>query len=146
MNVHIEETQVVHAPRERVFQTFNDYDAWPKFSSFFKRVTVVERAGNTVHVNAEISVMGGTTSRTEKHVLTPPEQVLVSGKHEGATTTTVWTFAETPEGTLVTAVLEAELTGLLVRILGPLAKRQVQRFLHEWLRGLATYAEAQSAS
>ena len=146
MNVRIEETQVVHAPRERVFQTFNDYDAWPKFSSFFKHVTVVERAENTVRVNAEISVMGGTTSRTEKHVLTPPEQVLVSGEHEGATTATIWTFEETPEGTLVTAVVEAELTGLLPRILGPLAKRQLRRLLREWLRGLAKYAEAQVAA
>ena len=142
MNVRIEQAQVVKAPREQVFQAWIDYDAWPKFSSLFKRVTVVERAGNTVRVNAEISVMGRTTSRTEKHVLTPPEQVLVSGETEGATNTTLWTFAATAQGTLVTAVVEAELTGL-TRILGPLAKRQLQRLVREWLRGLARYAEAE---
>ena len=43
-------------PEERAFQTFNDYDAWPRFSSLFRRVTVIERAGNTVRVQAEGSV------------------------------------------------------------------------------------------
>jgi hypothetical protein len=85
--------------------------------------------------------MGRKTSRIEKHVLTPPEQVLVSGETEGATNTTVWKFESIPEGTLVTAVVEAEPTGLN-RVLGPLAKRQLQSLLREWLRGLAKYVES----
>ena len=139
--MRIQHVQVVKAPREQVFQAWNDYDAWPKFSPLFTRVTVTERAGNTVHVNAEIRVMGRKTSRIEKHVLTTPEQVLVSGETEGATNTTLWKFESIPEGTLVTAVVEAELTGL-TRVLGPLAKRQLQSLLREWLRGLAKYVES----
>jgi carbon monoxide dehydrogenase subunit G len=139
--MRVEQAQFVKAPREHVYQTWTDYDAWPKFSSLFKRVTVVERAGNTVHINAEISVMGRTTGRTEKHVLTPPEQVLVSGETEGSTNTTLWKFAATPEGTVVSATVEVELTGL-TRLLGPLAERQLQQLLREWVRGLAKYAEA----
>jgi len=86
-----------------------------QFSSLFRRVTVAERAGNTVRVNPEISVMGRTTSRTERHVLTPPEQVLVSGETEGATNTSLGRFAATPEGTIVSAVVEAELTWLTAK-------------------------------
>ncbi len=138
--MRVEQAQVVKAPREQVFQAWNDYNAWPKFSALFTRVAVTERVGNTVRVSAEISIMGRKTSRIEKHVLTPPEQVLVSGETEGATNTTVWKFEPIPEGTLVTAVLEAEPKGL-TRVLGPLAKLQVQRSLREWLRGLAKYVE-----
>jgi len=65
----------------------------------------------------------------------------VSGETEGATNTTVWKFEQIPEGTLVTAVVEAELKGL-TRVLGPFAKRQLQSLLREWLRGLAKYVEA----
>jgi len=124
--MRVEQAQVVKAPREQVFKAWIDYDAWPKFSTLFTRVTVRERAGNTVHVNAEIRVMGRKTSRTEQHVLTPPEKVLVSGETEGATNTTVWKFEQIPEGTLVTAVVETELKGL-TRVLGPFAKRQLQK-------------------
>jgi uncharacterized protein YndB with AHSA1/START domain len=141
--MRIEQTQVAKAPREQVFQAWTDYDAWPRFSTLFTRVTVTERAGNTVHVSAEIRVMGRKTSRIEKHVLTPPEQVLVSGETEGATNTTVWKFEPIPEGTLVTAMLEAELTGL-TRVLGPFAKRKLQSLLRDWSRGLAEYAERSS--
>jgi uncharacterized protein YndB with AHSA1/START domain len=139
--MRVEQSQVVKAPREQVFQSWTDYDAWPKFSGLFTRVTVAERAGNTVHVDAETKVMGRRAKRTEKHVLTPPVQVLVSGETEGASNTTVWRFEAIPEGTLVTAVVEAELTGL-TRVLGPFAKRKLQSLLREWLQGLARYVEA----
>ena len=84
---------------------------------------------------------GRRTARSEKHVLTPPEQVRVEGETEGATNTTLWTFEPVSEGTRVTAVVDAELRGL-TRLLGPLAKRQLQTLLNEWMRGLARYVEA----
>jgi hypothetical protein len=85
--------------------------------------------------------MGGTIATSEKHVLTPPEQVRVEGETEGPTNTTLWTFEPVPEGTRVTAVVEAELSGV-TRPLGPLANRQLQSLLREWVQGLARYAEA----
>ena len=139
--MRIEQTQVVKAPREQVFQAWTDYDAWPRFSALYTRVTITERAGNTVHLDIEAKIMGRKTKRTEKHVLTPPEQVLVSPETEGTTNTAVWKFEPIPEGTLVTAVAEVELTGA-TRVLGPLAKRKGQSLLREWLRGLAEYVEA----
>jgi carbon monoxide dehydrogenase subunit G len=139
--MRIEQAQVVKAPREQVFQAWTDYEAWPRFSGLFTRVSVKERVGNTVRVDAEVKVMGRRTARSEKHVLTPPEQVRVEGETEGATNTTLWTFEPVPEGTRVTAVVEAELRGL-TRLLGPLAKRQLQTLLNQWMRGLARYVEA----
>ena len=139
--MRVEQAQVVKAPREQVFQTWTDYKAWPRFSGLFTRVSVKERAGNTVHVVAEIKVMGRKTARSERHVLTPPEQVRVEGETEGATNGTLWTFEPVPEGTRLTAVLDADL-GPVTRLLGPLARRQVQTILRDWMQGLARYVEA----
>ncbi len=85
--------------------------------------------------------MGRKVGRTERHVMTPPEKVEVRGETEGATNTTIWRFESVPEGTLVTAVLEAELKGL-TRVLGPFAQRRLQTLLREWIQGLARHAEA----
>ena len=139
--MHVEQAQVVRAPREQVFEAWTDYEAWPRFSGLFTRVSVKERAGNTVHVIAEIKVMGRRTARSERHVLTPPEQVRVEGETEGATNGTLWTFEPVPEGTRLTAVVDADL-GAVTRLLGPLARRQVQTMLRDWMQGLARYVEA----
>jgi len=139
--MHVEQAQIVRAPREQVFEAWTDYEAWPRFSGLFTRVSVKERAGNTVHVIAEIKVMGRRTARSERHVLTPPEQVRVEGETEGATNGTLWTFEPVPEGTRLTAVVDADL-GAVTRLLGPLARRQVQTMLRDWMQGLARYVEA----
>jgi carbon monoxide dehydrogenase subunit G len=139
--MRVEQAQVVRAPREQVFQAWTDYEAWPRFSGLFTQVSVRERAGNTVHIEAELKLMGRKIGRSEKHVLTPPEQVRVEGETEGATNTTLWTFEPVPEGTRVTAVVDAELGGV-TKLLGPLAKRQMQTMLRDWMQGLTRYVEA----
>ena len=139
--MRVDQVEIVKAPREHVFQAWTDYEAWPRFSGLFTRVSVKERAGNTVHIDADVKVMGRKIGRSEKHVLTPPEQVRVQGETEGATNTTLWTFEPVPEGTRVTAIVDTELSGL-TRLLGPLAKRQLHTLLREWMQGLARYVEA----
>jgi uncharacterized protein YndB with AHSA1/START domain len=141
--LHVEHTEIVRAPREKVFEAWVDYDAWPRFSGLFTRVSVQERSGDTVHINAEQKLMGRRTTRSETHVLRPPEQVRVEGDTEGATNTTLWTFEPIPEGTRFTAVIDADLGGV-TRLLGPLAKRQAQTLLRDWMQGLARYAEAKT--
>jgi carbon monoxide dehydrogenase subunit G len=139
--MRVEQAQVVRAPREQVFQAWTDYEAWPRFSGLFTQVSIRERAANTVHIDAELKLMGRKIGRSERHVLTPPEQVRVEGETEGATNTTLWTFEPVPEGTRVTAVVDAELGGV-IKLLGPLAKRQMQTMLRDWMQGLARYVEA----
>ncbi len=73
----------------------------------------------------------------------PPEKVEVEGEIRGVTNTTVWTFEEAPEGTMVTAVLDAQLKGLL-RLLGPLARWQGQTGLRQWMQAFAQYVEAKT--
>jgi uncharacterized protein YndB with AHSA1/START domain len=86
-SVHVEDAQFIRAPREQVFQAWTEYDAWPKVSPLFRRVTVAERVGNTTRVEMETRFMGLRMPRTEKHVLTPPEKIEVIGDVPMATNT-----------------------------------------------------------
>ena len=142
LNLHLEQTQVVKAPREQVFQAWTDYERWPTWSVLFPRVTATERAGNTVLLDLDTKFMGREAKRTEKHVLTPPERVEVEGEMEGMTNTSVWKFETVPEGTKLTVVIEAQLKGRWVKLLGPLAKRRLQGLVRESMQGLARYVEA----
>ena len=139
--MHIEQMQVVKAPREQVFQAWNDVEAWPKWQTLFTSVTVTKRDGNTKILDTEINFRGRKARRIEKHVLTPPEKVQVEGEMQGITNTTEWKFDPVPEGTGVTAVFEARLP-LRMKILAPLVKRQIQAMGHDWLKALAKYVEA----
>ena len=138
------QTQLGKAPRQEVFDAWTDCESWPRWDRVaFTRVTVTERTGNTVRLDAQVKVMGLRARRTEKHVLTPPEKVDVEGEIRGLTNTTLWTFDETPEGTMVTAVADTQLKGLF-GLLGPLLRWQGQTVLREWMRAFAKYVEAKT--
>jgi ribosome-associated toxin RatA of RatAB toxin-antitoxin module len=139
--VHIEQTQVVKASPEEVFKAYADCEAWPKWQTLFKGVKVTKREGNAQYLEAEVKFLGRKSSRTEKHVMTPPEQILVEGEAMGITNTTLWKFEPVPEGTRVSAALDAQLPFGL-KVVGPLVKRQARAALREWLQRLAKYVEA----
>jgi ribosome-associated toxin RatA of RatAB toxin-antitoxin module len=143
--VHIELTQLVKAPREDVFRTFTDFEAWPSFSRLFARVAIMERTGQTVRLDTDVKVLGRTLRRIERHVLTPPGLIQVTGETEGATNTTEWRFETAPEGTLVTAVLDIGSAGI-TRLLGPFANRQAKSMLHDWMQAFAKYVETDTSA
>lgn len=138
--MRIEQARFVKASPEQVFQAWTDYEAWPRFSAF-TQVRVAERAGDVVYLDTKLRVMGRETKRREKVTLTPPQLIRVEGKTVGATNTTIWKFEPAPGGTQVTGIVEAKLTGLM-KALGPLAKRQLQSVLDDWIEGFARYVEA----
>jgi uncharacterized membrane protein len=139
--LHIEQTQIVKAPRENVFQAWTDYEAVPKWQTLFTSVKVAKRDGNTALLELEVNMRGRKTLRTEKHLLTPPERVDVEGEMQGITNTSVWKFEPAPEGSLVTVTIEARLPWRL-KVMGPLVKRQFQAIVRDWLQDLAKYVEA----
>jgi len=144
--VRTQYSQLVKAPRERVFEALTDYEAIPTWDRVvFKRITVTERGPNTATLDADVRFMGMKMRRTERHVLTPPEKIEVDGSVRDAINTTVWTLSTTPEGTILAAQLEVEFKGLL-KLLQPLAERRMRNLLPEWMRELASYVEAKQPS
>ena len=69
----------------------------------------------------------------------------MDGSVRDAINTTVWTLQTVPEGTMLTAELEVQFKGLL-KLLQPLAERQIRTVLPEWMREFASYVEAQQPS
>ena len=142
--MRIEQRQVVRAPRERVYAAWTDCEKWPEWDpETFTQVRVVQRAGNTVRIQARTRFMGLTMRRNETHTLTPPRKIEVNGDVPGIRNRTVWTFDETTDGTLLTAVLDIQPRTIL-GFLGPLIKRQGQTVLREWMHALAQHVEATS--
>lgn len=140
--MRIEQAQFVKAPREQVFQAWTDYEAYPRWDPvLFTRVKVMERVGNYARLDAQVRFMGMRMRRTEKHVLTPPEKVEVLGDVPNATNSTLWKFEAVPEGTMLTAVIEAQFKGLL-KLLQPIAERQARSVTRQWMRAFAHYVEA----
>jgi len=118
-----------------------DYEAIPTWDRvMFKRVSVTQRGPNTATLDADVRFMGMKMRRMERHVLTPPEKVEVDGSVRNAINTTVWTLRTVPEGTILTAELEVEFKGLL-KLLQPIAERQMRTVLPEWMREFAGYVE-----
>jgi len=136
-----EYSQLVKAPRERVFEALTDYEAIPTWDRvMFKRVSVTQRGPNTATLDADVRFMGMKMRRMERHVLTPPEKVELDGSVRDAINTTVWTLRTVSEGTILTAELEVEFKGLL-KLLQPIAERQMRTVLPEWMREFAGYVE-----
>jgi uncharacterized protein YndB with AHSA1/START domain len=140
--MHFRHAQLIRAPREKVFAAFTDYESYPKWDPVvFTRVKVTERTEHTARFDAEVRFLGLRMPRTESHVLNPPDKVEVTGGIRGGTNTTIWTFESVAQGTLLTADLEARLEGAL-RLLEPLAQRQLGTALPEWMSALARYVES----
>jgi ribosome-associated toxin RatA of RatAB toxin-antitoxin module len=140
MSIRIEDTQIVKAAREEVFGNWTDCEGWPTWLPVFTRVDVTQRGGNVVRLSLDMKVKGLTLKRTETHVLTPPEKVEVEGAIRGVTNTTLWTFLEVPDGTRVSAVVDAEVRPWL-KPLEPLVRAQLRTALRDSLDAFAEYVE-----
>ena len=76
-------------------------------------------------------------------VLTPPEKVVKESEtDDGTIGKVILTFTEVPERTRVDWVNDIELKGVWMKILGPLAKRQIQKLLKQELEAFAKYVES----
>jgi carbon monoxide dehydrogenase subunit G len=139
--MHIEQVQVVKAPRDKVYAAFTDFESWPTFQKLFTRVKILDRTGDAVRIDTDVHILGRTVSRTEVHVLSPPDRIHVQGETESASNTTDWAFEPIPEGTRLTANVEIGGSGL-TRLLGPFAKRQAHAMLRDWMLAFAKHVEA----
>ena len=138
--MRVEQTQLVKAPREKVFGAWTDYEAWPKWQTFFINVRVLSRDESSALVDTDVNFLGRNVKRTEKHLLTPTEQIRVEEEMAGIANATLWKFKPVSEGTQVVAEAEFRLP-LRLKILGSLAKRRIQGLAREVLQGFADYVE-----
>jgi uncharacterized membrane protein len=141
--LHVEVSHVVKARREKVYATYTDFDAWPKWSTQATIVRVVGREGGTV-VNIESETASGGRPRVTlaKLVLSPPERVETEGETRFTRTKRTVRFEDAPEGTKVTAALDVRVKGPWAWILAPRGKDEAESFAREGLRSFAEYVES----
>lgn len=141
--LHIEMTQLLHAPHHKVFEAWVDYEALPRWwPSLFKRVTVTKREGNTVHLKTEMKVMGRTVEGTEKHLLMPPSEDRSEAITGGTTARSTWRFEPVADGTKVIWTSDIQLRGVIAQLFGPLARRQIRAINRQGLQRFERYVQA----
>ncbi len=139
--MHVEASQVVRAPRERVYAAYADFESWPKWSKRLKRVRIVEANGNTVSLETEAE-RGGRT-RVSSTRLTLSEGFKSETESETKLTMTKRTvkFEDVPEGTKVTAVLDVHVKGLWSALFVPRGRAEEESTAMEGLKSFAEYVE-----
>jgi ribosome-associated toxin RatA of RatAB toxin-antitoxin module len=131
--MNCENSIVIHAPLEKIFQTTSNLELWPKLLPHYRWIRVVKRDGNSLVVN--MAARRGWlpiqwTSRFEV-VSAPPELRFHHLKAFTKGMNVKWTFAQTDDGVRVriTHQLDRWYAGLLARhFIEPVASRTLAAF------------------
>lgn len=140
--MHVEVSQLVRAPREKVYAAYTDFESMPKWSKGVAAVRVLHSDGRIVSLQTD-SVVGGEKKTTDARlVLTPPERVESERETRFTATRRLVAFDGAPEGTKVTAVLDVRVKGLWAWILSPRGREQAESNAREGLEAFANYVES----
>jgi len=138
--LHVEVSFIVKARREKVYAAYTDFENWPKWSREVS-TKIIGREGNVITVQSE--TVSARRPRTAVARLTtfPPERVETEGETRFTRTRRLVRFEEVPEGTKVTASLDAFVKGRWGWILAPRLNENAGTSALEELKSFATYAE-----
>jgi hypothetical protein len=140
--LHVEVPYVVKAQREKVYATYTDFEAWPKWSRQATVVRVVRREGTTVSIESETVSRGKPRATLAKLTLLPPEAVETETETRLTRGRRTVRFEDVPEGTKVTAVLDVRVKVPWSWLFAPRGKDQAESFALEGLRSFAEYVES----
>lgn len=127
-------TKVIHADRNKVFNTVTDFQSLPKkLPSVFKSISVEKKDANRI-VTKELTKMAGKeVEQTVQHTIIPPEKhevEIIEGDAKGSKI--VETYESIPEGTKVIIDGEFKLSGKL-KLVEFLAKGRIEKGINEVL-------------
>jgi uncharacterized membrane protein len=128
---YVEVSDIIRAPREKVFSLGTDFASWPKIYPHIKSVRVLRYAHGEILLELESSVGGrlAVAQRTR-----PSEKIVEDMKGAQMRGKTIYTFEALPQGTRVTLEFDARLKGLY-KILGPFVKAHIRKRLMKQVIG-----------
>ncbi|HEX2013826.1 MAG TPA: SRPBCC family protein [Nitrososphaera sp.] len=95
--VRVDKSKTVNAPQDKIFALITDFEKLPeRFPSRYRSLRVIERKGNTVTVEEDVTAAGREIHQVTRHVL-DRDRMLTSEVIEGDT-----------KGTLVRIMLEPD--------------------------------------
>jgi len=137
--MHFEVSLVIKVPRTRVYSSYTDFEAMPRWSKDKHQVRVARREGDTVYLERTSGTGGGRGAREMK--LFPPERVESEGETRFSRTRSVVRFDGVPEGTRITASLDVELKGRWSWVFKTRGKSEAESSAMEELSSFAKYVE-----
>jgi ribosome-associated toxin RatA of RatAB toxin-antitoxin module len=126
--VRVEKSKTVNAPQEKIFALITDFEKLPsRFPNRYRSVKILERSGNIVTAEEDVTVAGRDIHQKTKHTL-EPSRVLRSEVIDGDTKGTVVQISLDPESAERTKVsVDADLKlGKLGSMLGVFAKGKIK--------------------
>jgi uncharacterized protein YndB with AHSA1/START domain len=138
---HVELTETVRAPKEKVFAAATDYESMPRWSKFYTSVRITKREGNVVNTEVQTKAFGVTATGTSKMVELSPERIEMTGEGKNSNSKVVLTFDQVPDGTKLVYIADMEAHGAMSSLLGPFAKGKIESLLREEGKAFAKYAE-----
>ena len=126
--VKVEKSKAINAPQDRIFSLITDFEKLPsRFPNRYRSVKIIERSGNTITAEEDVTVAGRDIHQTTKHTL-QPTTMLRSEVVEGDTKGTIVQISLTPESADRTMVsVDADLKlGRLGSMLGVFAKGKIK--------------------
>lgn len=134
-------SQLVKAPRERVFAAYVDLESMPKWSASAGKVRVIRRDSNAVTFVAEAQGRMGPRTVSGELLLTPPGMVRTGSESPRSRTKGTVTFESVAEGTLVTSTIEVELKGFRRYFFRPALGESSREAAERNLAAFARYVE-----
>ena len=126
--VRVEKSKTVNAPQEKIFALITDFEKLPaRFPNRYRSLKVLQRSGNTVTVEEDVTAAGREIHQVTRHLLEPNRQ-LRSEVIEGDTKGTLVVITLEPESSERTKVsVDADLKlGKMGSMLGILAKGKIK--------------------
>jgi ribosome-associated toxin RatA of RatAB toxin-antitoxin module len=127
--VRVEKSKTVNAPQEKIFALITDFENLPsRYPNRYRKVKIVEKSGNTVTAEEDVTVAGREIHQVTRHTLEPSKK-LTSEVMDGDTKGTVVVISLEPDSgadkTKVTVDADLKL-GKMGSVLGVFAKGKIK--------------------
>lgn len=131
--VRVETSKTVHASQDKIFALITDFEKLPsRFPNRYRSIKIIERSGNTVAVEEDVTFAGREIHQITRHTL-EPKHFLRSEVMDGDTKGTIIELTLDPEGedpagaanTRVSVNADLKL-GKLGSVLGVFAKGKIK--------------------
>lgn len=135
--VRVEKSKIVNAPQDKIFALITDFEKLPsKFPGRYRSVKVIERNGNVVKVEEDVTAAGREIHQITRHTL-DPNRLLTSEVVDGDTKGTVVKILLEPEAgspSMTKVSIDADLKlGKLGSMLGVFAKGKIKDSLERMI-------------
>jgi ribosome-associated toxin RatA of RatAB toxin-antitoxin module len=136
--VKVQTSRIVDASQEKIFSLITDFEKLPeRFPSRYRSIKIIDKSGNSVTVEEDVTVAGREIHQVTRHTL-EPKRFLKSEVLEGDTKGTVVEISLDPEhsspATKTNVSVNADLKlGKLGAVLGVFAKGKIKRGLEHMI-------------